>query len=123
MLPSPDIVNHALSTAIYALLTVAIPILGWSARNWLEANKDKAQAVIHANHLEAVMQVVDVGVQAAEQYMTTADGKSKKAWVINLAQNYMASKGIMLDLATLEALLEASVFQLPAASPAPAAKA
>lgn len=49
---------------------------------------------------------IDIGVNAAEQiFKTTGVGKKKKEYVIN----FLKSKGITYDEATIDALIEASV--------------
>lgn len=82
--------------AVIALIGVIITcvIIPYLKTKTTAMQREKAQAWI------------DIGVNAAEQiFKTTGVGKKKKEYVIN----FLKSKGITYDEATIDALIEASV--------------
>ncbi len=122
-----ETIRNALVAAAGLVLLYCLPVLAQAAVRWLNAHQSKLEA--EAQVVTAAMQAgVDVqpyfelAVRAAEQYLKSADGQAKKAWVINLAQVWLASRGIQLPLAEIEARVEAAVWtelnQGQAASPA-----
>ena len=63
---------------------------------------------IDADKLQTVRAYVEIGVKAAEQLYTAAEGDKKKAYVIS----FLAGKGIKFDVETVDKLIEAAVLQL-----------
>ena len=63
---------------------------------------------IDADKLQTVRAYVEIGVKAAEQLYTAAEGDKKKAYVIS----FLAGKGIKFDFETVDKLIEATVLQL-----------
>lgn len=63
---------------------------------------------IDADKLRIVRAYVEIGVKAAEQLYTAAEGDKKKAYVIS----FLAGKGIKFDVETVDKLIEAAVLQL-----------
>lgn len=63
---------------------------------------------IDADKLQTLRTYVEIGVKAAEQLYTAAEGDKKKAYVIS----FLAGKGIKFDVETVDKLIEATVLQL-----------
>lgn len=89
---------------IVDIILAVVPIIVSSVLvPWLKASLD-------AKQLEKAIQYVDIAVSAAEQIglVNGHDGTWKKDYVLA----YLASKGINLDMETLDNLIEASVLLL-----------
>lgn len=63
---------------------------------------------IDADKLQTLRTYVEIGVKAAEQLYTAAEGDKKKAYVIS----FLAGKGIKFDVEIVDKLIEAAVLQL-----------
>lgn len=63
---------------------------------------------VSADKLAKWQKYVQIAVQAAEQLYDAAQGKEKKAYVLE----YLASKGIKFDAATVDKMIEAAVLEL-----------
>ena len=62
---------------------------------------------IDADKLQTLRTYVEIGVKAAEQLYTAAEGDKKKAYVIS----FLAGKGITFDVEIVDKLIEAAVRQ------------
>ena len=63
---------------------------------------------IDADKLQTLRTYVEIGVKAAEQLYTAAEGDKKKSYVIS----FLAGKGIKFDVEIVDKLIEAAVLQL-----------
>lgn len=63
---------------------------------------------IDADKLQTLRTYVEIGVKAAEQLYTAAEGDKKKAYVIS----FLAGNGIKFDVEIVDKLIEAAVLQL-----------
>ena len=63
---------------------------------------------IDADKLQTLRTYVEIGVKAAEQLYTAAEGDKKKAYVIS----FLAGKGIKFDVEIVDKLIESAVLQL-----------
>ena len=55
---------------------------------------------------------VNQAVIAAEQMMQTEDGQRKKQYAIASVQDYLAQKGMIIDVSVIEDAIEATVYSL-----------
>ena len=55
---------------------------------------------------------VNQAVIAAEQMLATEDGKAKKEYAIASVQDYLAQKGMMIDVGVIEDAIESTVYTL-----------
>lgn len=61
----------------------------------------------------AVLQVaVNNAVIAAEQKLFTEEGKKKKEYAIHSVQDFLAQKGMMVDVGVIEDAIEAAVYTM-----------
>lgn len=93
-----SVVNEALITLLVAL----IALLSWYVRQWLQQKLDAGQ-------LDIVTQVVGVAVRSAEQLGESNEDKKRMA--IRVAEEWLVTRGIRLDLNALDAAVEAAVYQ------------
>jgi hypothetical protein len=71
----------------------------------------KMRAELPQSQFWFVQHVVTNMVKAAEQMYGDGGGAEKKKYVLKRAADYLAQSGLVLDFVTLEALLEAAVFE------------
>jgi len=107
-----SLLQLVLETAIQVLLPVLlsfIVVLVKRAIDYFQANVDKEK-------LEFVVNLVNQFVMAAEQSGLAGaianEGAAKKAWVLEQLQKELDAKGIKVDVAVLEALIEAQVLEM-----------
>jgi hypothetical protein len=110
---SPD-VNEALINFAMNFLLLVGPVLASLLAAYLAGKARKAWAEFKAEQPDAAYWLAwaaEAAVRAAEQAgMKQAIG-SKKDYAIRAAQNWLALKGIKVDLALLEAAIEGAVWK------------
>jgi hypothetical protein len=90
---------------VTTVVGTALVLLIRLAAQWLSLNMTEAQRA-------RIKDLILVLVRAAEQAGLLENGAEKKAWVIDQAQAQLEKLGIPIDLATLDALVEAAVGEL-----------
>lgn len=86
---------------ITAVITLLTALLTAFFIPWLKER-------VGAEKLAKWQQYVEIAVRAAEQLYDTAQGKEKKAYVLQ----YLASKGIQFDSDTVDKMIESAVLML-----------
>lgn len=86
---------------ITAVITLLTALLTAFVIPWI---KERAGA----EKLAKWQQYVEIAVRAAEQLYAATDGAEKKAYVLQ----YLASKGIKFDSATVDKMIESAVLTL-----------
>ena len=100
-----------LGELVTQVLRVVIPVLvaliiKWAIQLYQEIKKDQP------DFAQVLQTAVNIAVMAAEQMMQTEDGKAKKEYAINSVQDYLAQKGMMVDVSVIEDAIEATVYSL-----------
>lgn len=93
------------------LLRVIIPVCVCLVIKW----SIQLYEVIRQNQpdLAKVLQVaVNNAVVAAEQLLYTEEGRKKKEYAIASAQDYLAQKGMAVDVGVIEDAIEAAVYTM-----------
>ncbi len=106
-----ELVNKLLQT----LLEVALPILVTAAATWMVGKAVelfKRIAMKNPDVAAYLMEICNTAVRAAEQIFGGEKGKEKKAYAIKLVEAYLAQLGVKLDLATIDAAIEAAVLEM-----------
>lgn len=98
--------SPVLSAVLQVILVVGTPIAVTAGVRYFKAHTTAAQYA-------ALRQVVGDTVQAAEQYLSSSDGKAKRAWVLSLVQAWLTANHVTIDAALVEATLQSAVFALP----------
>lgn len=104
---------NALVPTFLAVTTAVIGVIGAAARGWIKAHTTDAQ-------VGALQRIAAIAVNAAEQLYGEAEGEQKKAYALAYIQAELDSRGIKVDVAALDALIEAAVmeqFNFPAVEP------
>ena len=83
-----------LQAVIYLLVVIAMVIV----ISWLRKQ-------VGTENMNALMRWVEIGVAAAEQLYTAAQGAQKKEYVLE----FVRSKGLKIDEVSLDATIEAAV--------------
>ena len=103
--------NVIFGDAITQILRVIIPVcvalvLKWAIQVYQEIKKNQPD-------LAKILQTaVNTAVIATEQIMQTEDGQKKKEYAIASVQDYLAQKGIVIDVGVIEDAIEATVYSL-----------
>jgi hypothetical protein len=93
------------------LLRVLIPVLvaliaKWAIQLYEEIKKNQPDFAL------VLQTAVNQAVIAAEQMLKTEDGKQKKEYAIASVQDYLAQKGMIVDVGVIEDAIEATVYSL-----------
>ena len=91
------------------ILMALLPILAGAGANWLIKHGKLLAARVDAHQWALALQVVNMVVVAAEQAKLAGLITDKKKYALELGTKYLASRGITLDLAELDAMIEAAV--------------
>ena len=102
---------EAISPAVQVLLQAALVALASSASAWMVSKANEYRGKLSQEKRYYLDFVISNGVQAAEQIYKNGNGEQKKAYVLGLAEAYIAKSGLQIDLDEIEARIEAAVFQ------------
>lgn len=92
-----------LTTIMEAVITLIIAVVSAFVIPWLKRK-------ISAEKLAEISEWVQIAVTAAEQiYNGPGRGEEKKAYVLK----FLTDKGYTVDMAAIEKLIEAAVYELP----------
>lgn len=92
-----------LTTIMEAVITLIIAVVSAFVIPWLKRK-------ISAEKLAEISEWVQIAVTAAEQiYNGPGRGEEKKAYVLK----FLTDKGYTVDMAAIENLIEAAVYELP----------
>ena len=92
-------------------LRVLIPVLvalvaKWAIQVYQEIKKSQP------DFAQVLQTAVNIAVMSAEQMMETEEGQKKKEYAIASVQDYLAQKGMMIDVSVIEDAIEATVYSL-----------
>lgn len=107
---------NLLSKVLQAVLEVALPVLVSALAAWAAA---KAREVfmrvkeLKPDAYYVLMSISSVAVNAAEQvFKGQGLGEEKKRYAIDIAEKWLASKGIEIDIDVIAAAIEAQVREM-----------
>lgn len=103
--------NVILGELMTQLLRVLIPVLvaliaKWAIQLYEEIKKNQP------DFGQVLQTAVNIAVMSAEQMLQTEDGRKKKEYAIASVQDYLAQKGMMIDVGVIEDAIEATVYSL-----------
>ena len=103
--------NVIFGDAVTQVLRVLIPVcvalvLKWAIQVYEEIKKNQPDIA------QVLQTAVNTAVIATEQIMQTAEGQEKKEYAIASVQDYLAQKGIVIDVSVIETAIEATVYSL-----------
>ena len=95
------------------VLIIVLPFLASAAAAWLVAKAKQllaeAKDTTGSNVGYFLEQAARLAVSAAEQ--TLVKNTEKKTYALRLATDYLAARGVKLDVALIEGAIEAAVFE------------
>ena len=103
--------NVILGDLMTQLLRVVIPVCvalvaKWAIQVYQEIKKNQP------DFAQVLQTAVNTAVIAAEQMMETEEGQQKKEYAIRSVQDYLAQKGMIIDVSVIEDAIEATVYSL-----------
>ena len=104
-----------LSKVLQAILEAALPILVSALAVWVIGKAREIFKKLRDKNpelYEILRAVCERAVTAAEQVYREGRGAEKKAYAIKVVEDYLAAKGINLDLNVIEAYIEAAVLDM-----------
>lgn len=99
-----------ISKLLEAILMATLPVLAGAGVRWLVAQYDVQRAKLSQETQFWLNFAANVAVQAAEQLYAQNDGAAKKAYAIQVVQGQLDTTGLKIDVAAIEAAIEAAVF-------------
>lgn len=103
--------NVIIGDCMTQILRVLIPVLvalivKWAIQLYQEIKKDQP------DFAQVLQTAVNIAVMSAEQMMQTEEGQKKKEYAIASVQDYLAQKGMVIDVSVIEDAIEATVYSL-----------
>lgn len=113
--------NALLSNVLQAVLVIVLPPLVVFAAKWLRARAEQALAEASAwqpDLMALLERAAGFAVSAAEQAGAAGFVKDKKVYALDLAEKWLETKGIAVDLDMIDAAVEKAVLELKRSAPA-----
>ena len=103
--------NVIIGEAVTQILRVVIPvcvalIAKWAIQLYQQIKKEQP------DFGQVLQTAVNIAVMSAEQMMQTEEGQKKKEYAIASVQDYLAQKGMVIDVSVIEDAIEATVYSL-----------
>ena len=115
---NPNDIYSALSGFLYTvaqvLLIISLPILIAAAAFWLRQKANEIKARLSAEQLATLQSVAGIAVKAAEQAGLSkqlASGSEKREYAIKVAQDYLNTVGVKVDVKAITSLIESEVLK------------
>ena len=103
-----------LSMVAQVLLLISLPIVIAAAAFWLRQKANEIKARLSAEQLTTLQSVAGIAVKAAEQAGLSkqlASGSEKRAYAITVAQDYLNTVGVKVDVKAITSLIESEVLK------------
>ena len=101
------IVGEAMTQLLRVVIPVCIALIAkWAIQLYEEIKKNQPDFGL------VLQTAVNQAVIAAEQTLSTEDGQKKKEYAIASVQDYLAQKGMPVDVSVIEDAIEATVYTL-----------
>lgn len=101
-----------LSDLVMQILVLVLPYFAVLVGRWIDAKYKIARGQLSEQQLYALDLVISSAVSAAKQIYADADGAGKKRYVLDIVQSYIDRSGLIIDVALLNAKIEAAVFNM-----------
>lgn len=106
---APIVLNWLLNLCAL-VLAMAMPALAVALVRWVRAKADQAHAESSGNVRYLLQRAAELGAKAAEQFLGSEEGQAKKSMAVNFVQTFLDAQGVHVDVAHVEAAVEAAVF-------------
>jgi LL-H family phage holin len=104
----------SLALLAQTLLIIALPILVMAVAYWLKQRADEIKSKLGKDKLTALESIAAVAVRAAEQAGLSKQlkgGAAKREQALRVAQDYLNSLGLKLDVQTITSAIESEVLR------------
>lgn len=101
-----------LSSVLQAVLAAVLPVLAVAAATWMLAKWKEVKSRVDSKTLDYLTGLAYIVVQAAEQAGAAGLIDEKKAYAMEVVQNWLKSKGMTINVSLIEAAIEAAVLNL-----------
>jgi hypothetical protein len=92
-----------------AILMACAPIVATYAVKVLKAKLAELAAKLSTEQITQLRYIASLAVRAAEQMNLSGQINNKKGYAIDLAENWLKSRGVNLDIEAIEAAVESAV--------------
>ena len=101
------IIGEAMTQLLRVIIPVCVALIAkWAIQLYQQIKKDQP------DFGQVLQTAVNIAVMSAEQMMQTEEGQKKKEYAIASVQDYLAQKGMMIDVSVIEDAIEATVYSL-----------
>lgn len=101
------IIGDAVTQFLRVLIPVCVALIAkWAIQVYQEIKKSQP------DFAQVLQTAVNIAVMSAEQMMETEEGQKKKEYAIASVQDYLAQKGMVIDVSVIEDAIEATVYSL-----------
>lgn len=101
------ILGEIMTQILRVLIPVCVALIAkWAIQLYEEIKKSQP------DFAQVLQTAVNIAVMSAEQMMQTEDGKAKKEYAIASVKDYLAQKGMAIDVSVIEDAIEATVYSL-----------
>lgn len=101
------ILGDAMTQLLRVLIPVCVALIAkWAIQVYQEIKKSQP------DFAQVLQTAVNIAVMAAEQMLETEEGQKKKEYAIASVQDYLAQKGMIIDVSVIEDAIEATVYSL-----------
>lgn len=101
------IIGEAITQFLRVLVPVCVALIAkWAIQLYQQIKKDQP------DFAQVLQTAVNQAVIAAEQMMGTEEGQKKKEYAIASVQDFLAQKGLIIDVGVIEDAIEATVYTL-----------
>lgn len=108
------VLNDFLTMVAQAFLIIALPILIMALAYWLKQRGDEIKSKLGHDKLTALESIAAVAVRAAEQAglnKQLTGGAAKREQAVRVAQDYLNSLGLKIDVQTVVSAVESEVLK------------
>ena len=101
------ILGELMTQFLRVLIPVCVALIAkWAIQIYQEIKKSQP------DFAQVLQTAVNIAVMSAEQMMQTEEGQKKKEYAIASVQDYLAQKGMVIDVSVIEDAIEATVYSL-----------
>lgn len=101
------IIGEAMTQLLRVIIPVCVALVAkWAIQLYQQIKKDQP------DFGQVLQTAVNIAVMSAEQMMQTEEGQKKKEYAIASVQDYLAQKGMVIDVSVIKDAIEATVYSL-----------
>lgn len=104
MMTANEFANIVIPAVLVALASIGVFALA-ELQKWLKTKTT-------AQEFDLIQTLAEAGARAAQQYLSGADGKTKKEYALKFAVDELQRRGVKIDPARLDAWIEGAVARM-----------